>query len=52
MKVAKSPANAKLKAEQGGAPWGSTPEEFQKMLDTQLGRWREVVNKFNIKPED
>src|SRR5215475_9636236 len=36
---------------QGVSPTGSTPEEFEKLITTEIGQWTEVVREANIKPE-
>jgi len=36
---------------QGVSPAGSTPEEFQKLIATEIGQWTEVVREANIKTE-
>jgi tripartite-type tricarboxylate transporter receptor subunit TctC len=36
---------------QGVAPTGGTPEEFQKLITTEIGQWTEVVREANIKVE-
>jgi tripartite-type tricarboxylate transporter receptor subunit TctC len=36
---------------QGVAATGSTPEEFQKLISTEISQWTEVVREANIKPE-
>ena len=41
---------AKLK-EQGVTPTGSTPEEFQTLIATEIKQWTEVVREANIKVE-
>jgi tripartite-type tricarboxylate transporter receptor subunit TctC len=38
-------------ATQGVTPSGSTPEEFQKLIATEIGQWSEVVREANIKVE-
>jgi tripartite-type tricarboxylate transporter receptor subunit TctC len=36
---------------QGVAPTGSTPEEFQKLISTEISQWTEVAREANIKLE-
>jgi tripartite-type tricarboxylate transporter receptor subunit TctC len=36
---------------QGVSPTGGTPEEFQKLIATEIGQWTEVVREANIKVE-
>src|SRR5262249_61328019 len=36
---------------QGVSPTGSTPEEFQKLITTEIAQWTEIVREANIKPE-
>jgi len=36
---------------QGVSPTGSTPEEFEKLIATEIAQWTEVVREANIKPE-
>jgi tripartite-type tricarboxylate transporter receptor subunit TctC len=36
---------------QGVSPTGSTPEDFQKLIATEIAQWSEVVREANIKPE-
>lgn len=36
---------------QGVSPAGSTPEDFQRLITTEIGQWSEVVREANIKPE-
>jgi len=36
---------------QGVTPTGSTPEEFQQLISTEIAQWIEVVREANIKPE-
>jgi tripartite-type tricarboxylate transporter receptor subunit TctC len=35
----------------GMTPAGTTPEEFQKILETEVRQWKEVAKAANIKPE-
>jgi tripartite-type tricarboxylate transporter receptor subunit TctC len=37
--------------EQGVTPTGSTPEDFQKLIATEIRQWTEVAREANIKPE-
>ena len=47
----KDPAMAQRFAAQGMTPAGTTPEEFQKVIETEVKQWKEVAKAANIKPE-
>jgi len=47
----KDPAMAQKFAAQGMTPAGTTPEEFQKVIETEVKQWKEVAKAANIKPE-
>jgi tripartite-type tricarboxylate transporter receptor subunit TctC len=36
---------------QGGEPAGSTPEQFQKMIVSEIAQWGKVVKAANIKAD-
>jgi tripartite-type tricarboxylate transporter receptor subunit TctC len=36
---------------QGGEPVGSTPEQFQKMIVTEIAQWAKVVKAAGIKAD-
>ena len=45
------PEVASKLAEQGVTPTGSSPEEFQKLIATEIAQWSEVAREANIKLE-
>ena len=51
VKVARSPENVALLAKDDNQAIGSTPEAFQRLLSTEIVRWRKVVQQSNITME-
>ena len=49
-KVLKAPDVAKMISEDGGAIIGGTPEDFRKLIGSELERWKYLVKIGNIKP--
>jgi tripartite-type tricarboxylate transporter receptor subunit TctC len=47
----KEPGMVQKFAVQGMTPAGTTPEEFQKVVETEVRQWKEVAKAANIKPE-
>jgi uncharacterized phage protein (TIGR02220 family) len=47
----KAPGMAQKFAAQGMTPAGTTPEEFQKVIETEVKQWKGVAKAANIKPE-
>jgi tripartite-type tricarboxylate transporter receptor subunit TctC len=47
----KDPGMAQKFAAQGMTPAGTTPEEFQKVIETEVKQWKDVAKAANIKPE-
>jgi tripartite-type tricarboxylate transporter receptor subunit TctC len=47
----KDPGMAQRFAAQGMTPAGTTPEEFQKVIESEVKQWKEVAKAANIKPE-
>jgi tripartite-type tricarboxylate transporter receptor subunit TctC len=47
----KDPGMVQRFAAQGLTPAGTTPEEFQKVVEAELKQWKEVAKAANIKPE-
>lgn len=45
------PATRAKVAEQGGAPVGDKPEEFQRLIDAEIKRWAEVIRRANVRPD-
>jgi tripartite-type tricarboxylate transporter receptor subunit TctC len=45
------PAMGQRFAAQGLTPAGTTPDEFQKVIEAELKQWKEVAKAANIKPE-
>jgi tripartite-type tricarboxylate transporter receptor subunit TctC len=52
VRIAKSPANVKLKISEGGTAVGSTPEDMRKAIASEAEDWAKLVRKFNIKAEE
>jgi tripartite-type tricarboxylate transporter receptor subunit TctC len=50
-KILKRPDVIAALEQQGVSPGGSTPEDFQKLIATEIGQWTEVVREANIKVE-
>ncbi len=50
-KAVKSPDVAKNLAEDGGEPVGSTPEQFEQLIATEVPRWRKVVRDSGMRVE-
>ncbi len=51
-KVLKYPEVVKLLAEDGGIPMGGPPEEFRKLIASEIERWKQLVKDNGIKAED
>ena len=49
VKAAKAPDITERMIADGGEPLGTTPEEFARLLATEVARWREVVREAKIK---
>jgi len=47
----KHPAMVQRFAAQGLTPAGTTPEEFQKVIEAEVKQWKEVAKAASIKPE-
>jgi tripartite-type tricarboxylate transporter receptor subunit TctC len=50
-RIVRLPEVASKLAEQGVTPTGSTPEEFQKLIASEIAQWSEVAREANIKVE-
>jgi tripartite-type tricarboxylate transporter receptor subunit TctC len=50
-RIVRLPEVADKFAEQGVTPTGSTPEEFQKLIASEIAQWSEVAREANIKVE-
>jgi len=50
-RIIRLPEVASKLADQGVTPRGSTPDEFQQLIATEIAQWREVVREANIKVE-
>ncbi len=50
-KVVRSPSISEQLAADGGEPVGSTPDEFRKLILSEIARWRKVVSKSRITVE-
>ena len=51
VKVLQTPEIHQTLARQGGEPVGSTPDQFQKMIVTEIAQWAKVVKAANIKAD-
>ncbi|MGZ5261337.1 MAG: Bug family tripartite tricarboxylate transporter substrate binding protein [Burkholderiales bacterium] len=51
VKVLQMPDTQQKLLSQGGEPVGSTPEQFQKMIVTEIAQWAKVVKAANIKAD-
>ena len=51
VKVVKSPGMTEQLMAQGAAPIGSTPQEFDAYLRTEIDRWTKLIARANIKSE-
>lgn len=51
VKVLQMPDTQQKLLSQGGEPVGSTPEQFQKMIATEIAQWAKVVKAANIKAD-
>jgi tripartite-type tricarboxylate transporter receptor subunit TctC len=51
VKVLQMPETRTTLSRQGGEPVGSTPEEFQKMIVTEIAQWAKVVKAAGIKAD-
>ena len=50
-KAARSPDVAAVFEAEGGAPVGSTPEQFRQVIVTETERWKKLAQENGIKPE-
>jgi tripartite-type tricarboxylate transporter receptor subunit TctC len=50
-RIVRSPDVAAKLAEQGVTPTGSTPDEFQKLISTEIRQWTDVAREANIQTE-
>jgi tripartite-type tricarboxylate transporter receptor subunit TctC len=50
-RAARAPEVAERLAADGGEAVGGPPEVFQKLITTEIARWRKVVQAANIKVE-
>ena len=51
VKVLQMPDTQQKLLSQGGEPVGSTPEQFQKMIVSEIAQWGKVVKAANIKAD-
>jgi tripartite-type tricarboxylate transporter receptor subunit TctC len=51
VRVLQMPDTQQKLLSQGGEPVGSTPEQFQKMIVTEIAQWAKVVKAANIKAD-
>jgi tripartite-type tricarboxylate transporter receptor subunit TctC len=51
VKVLQTPEIRTTLARQGGEPVGSTPDQFQKMIVTEIEQWAKVVRAAGIKAD-
>ena len=51
-RVVNSPEVASALANDGGEPYGSTPEQFRKLLTTEVPFWHKLIKDLRIEPDE